>query len=198
MKHYPKTITTLLHHLKKLPSVGQKTALRYAFEILSWRKSEVNSLLKTLQDLETLKKCISCGYLHDHTECPLCDRKSRDFKKLCIVGSLKDIFTIEGTKIYHGTYFILTNLLSPLDELQIEKEEINKIIARIKNERVSEVIMALEPTIQGDATTLFLSEEFRDLPIKLSRLALGIPVGTSLEYVDDGTLHQAFSYRQSL
>ena len=198
MKHYPKAINTLLHHLRKLPSVGQKTAIRYAFEILSFSAKEMKNLQVALQDLQTLKKCSTCGYLHDQNPCPLCDKERRDFSKLCIVGSLKDIFTIEGTKIYQGTYFILSNLLSPLDELQIEQKEIQKIIQRIKDESVLEVILALEPTIQGDATTLFLSEEFKNLSIKISRLALGLPVGSSLEYVDNGTLHQAFSHRQSL
>lgn len=198
MKHYPKTITTLINHLKKLPSVGQKTALRYVFDILKWTPLQIQNFQKTLQELETLNKCTGCGFIFDQTLCPLCDKEARDLKKLCIVGSLKDIFTIEETKVYHGTYFILSNLLSPLDELEIKKSELQKLKNRIKAERVHEIIMALEPTIEGDATTLFLVEELKEFDIKTSRLALGIPVGSSLEYVDNGTLHQAFSYRQQL
>lgn len=198
MIKYPKNILTLIAYLKKLPGIGTKTAERFSFEMIKWKESDLESLgnlLSTLKD--NLKKCPKCGCLQDDGSCQFCDREKRDTDIMCLIASPKDAYSIEDTSSYEGLYHVLDNLLSPIEGFHIDEEIIKKIENRISENNVKEIIIALDSTLEGDATSLFLKNRLKNLNLKISRLAFGMPVGSSLEYIDGGTLAKAFVGRQN-
>lgn len=198
MIKYPKNILTLIAYLKKLPGIGTKTAERFSFEIIKWKHSDLaalGNLLLTLKD--NLKKCPECGCLKDDTSCQFCNKEKRDTDIMCIIASPKDAYSIEDTSSYDGLYHVLDNLLSPIEGFHIDEEIIKKIEARISENNIKEIIIALDSTLEGDATSLFLKSRLKNLNLKISRLAFGMPVGSSLEYIDGGTLAKAFVGRQN-
>ena len=193
MAKFPSPIQKLILQLRKLPGVGAKTAERYAFEILSWEKASLNLLSDTLQSIQTqIQACPNCFCLKGEAECEFCDPKLRDPTLLCIVSSAKDIYPIEETRIFKGMYHVLGGMLSPLHGYNMEKFDIEKIKKRIQELEVTDIVLALDSTLEGDATSLFLKEEIQHCNVKISRLAFGLPLGSSLEYVDPGTLTRAF------
>jgi recombination protein RecR len=191
--HYPKPIRELIAALKALPGVGPKTAERYAFHLLGWSEAQIQELAKRLITVRTaLSSCSHCGCLLDQPECLFCDRES---DLLCVVASAKDVFSIEATGLHRGLYHVLGGLLSPLDGRGPAHLAIGTLKARLKTLRVTEVILALDSTVEGDATALFLKEELAAPQRRVSRLAHGLPLGSPLEYIDGGTLARAFSGR---
>lgn len=198
MIKYPKNIFTLIAYLKKLPGIGSKTAERFSFEIIKWKNSELSALGNLLLTLkEDLKKCTECGCLKDDAACQFCEKEKRDTDVMCIIASPKDAYSIEGTSSYHGLYHVIENLLSPIDGFYIDEEIIKKIENRISENNIKEIIIALDSTLEGDATSLFLKNRLKNQNLKISRLAFGMPVGSSLEYIDGGTLVKAFIGRQN-
>lgn len=194
---YPKDLIKLIAYLRKLSGVGAKTAQRYAFELLKWNDQELNDLSVTLRDLKrNIKQCPTCGCLISDENCYFCNVEQRDISKICIVSGFKDVCLIESTKSYSGLYHIIDSLISPIDGKEIEIEKIENLKKRITTHRIKEVIIALDSTIEGDATSLFLKEELKSFNINISRLAFGLPMGTSLDYIDGGTLTQALVGRQ--
>ena len=168
---YPKDLLKLMHYLKKLSGVGSKTAERFAFELLQWEDFElddVGNLFKTLK--KTILHCDTCGCLIAQESCKFCDSSLRDSKKMCIVSSFRDVFLLEKTKTYNGFYHILETLLSPIDGKEIDEENIFRLKKRIEKYKISEVIIALDSTIEGDATSLYIKEELLDYKIDVSRL----------------------------
>jgi recombination protein RecR len=193
MAKFPIPIQKFITQLRKLPGVGAKTAERYAFEMLSWEPEAIHLFSKALQSLqEEIQTCPHCFCLKGDTECEFCNPAKRDPTLLCIVSFSKDIYPIEETRIFRGMYHVLGSVLSPLHGYNAEQIDINKIKSRIQTHNVTDVILALDSTIEGDATSLFLKEELQTFPINISRLAFGIPLGSSLDYVDSGTLTRAF------
>lgn len=196
MASYPKPLFQLIQLLKKLPGVGQKTAERYAFQMLDWKLSELKLLglhISQLKDLIT--QCEQCGTLKE-SACNFCNKESRRTGSLCIVSNPKDVFAIEDTKIFSGLYYVLPTILNPFDG-EFEKQiDFKSIIEYIKKNSIKEVILAIESTLEGDATALFLKEELTSLGLSMSRLAYGIPLGSTLEYIDGGTLSKALTGRQ--
>lgn len=196
MKEYPAPLETLISHFQKLPGVGRRTAERFAFKILSWKEGELSlfaSHLHTLQ--ESLSSCPQCGALISK-ECPFCLSPLRDRSRLCLVATPKDIFALEKTGQYKGLYHVLGALLSPIDGIHPAALNLEKLQQRLKEEPIQEVIIALDSTLEGDMTSLFLKEELKHL--QLTRLAFGMPMGSSIDYVDESTLSQAFNGRQLL
>lgn len=196
---YPKPLNTLISNLQKLPGVGKKTAERYSFDIISWSEKDINTFADHLTLLKkSLSNCSTCHALLDtsqNTNCKYCDCTKRDSKQLCILSSQKDLFSIEATHMYLGMYHILDGLLSPLNNFSPKDLDLSTLKNRIKNFNIKEIILALDSTIEGDATSLFLKNEFENLNVKISRLALGMPIGSSLDFVDEGTLSKALSER---
>ncbi len=193
MAKFPIPIQKLILQLKKLPGVGSKTAERYVFEMLSWDPSTLEQLSEGLKSVRTqIQSCPKCSCLKAETECEFCDPFKRDPTALCIVSSAKDIYPIEETRIFKGMYHVLGGMLSPLHGYNTEKFDIKKIKERIDSLGVTDVVLALDSTLEGDATSLFLKEELSQCNVRISRLAFGIPLGSSLEYVDSGTLTRAF------
>lgn len=199
MRAYPRPLETLIHHLKRLPGVGQKTAERYAFHLLKSEAKEVSSFASSLATIkEEIKSCSECGCFMHEGKCPYCERGGRLSTSLCIVSSIKDVFVIEETHIFQGLYHVIPKLLSPLDGHYEEQIEIGKIKMRIDKWHIKEVIIAIDSTLEGDATSLYIKQELSHYPLKISRLALGMPLGSSLDFVDEGTLSRAFLGRQPL
>jgi recombination protein RecR len=195
---YPKDLLKLISYLKKLSGVGSKTAQRFAFELLKWQESELKDLSEVFKDLKkNIVYCDTCGCLISEDTCYFCSSSFRDPSKICIVSNFKEVFLIENTKTYSGLYHIIDTLISPIDDKEIDLKNIEKLKKRIRINNIKEVIIALDSTIEGDATSLFLKEELKEFSINISRLAFGLPMGTSLDYIDGGTLTQALIGRQT-
>lgn len=197
MSNYPQPLLRLISLLKKFPGVGQRTAERFAFALLDWKETDLSTLSALLGTLkQEITSCPECGALTAEAHCPFCDLAKRDRSKLCIVASAKEIYAIEETRSYRGLYHVLGHLLSPLEGRFAHGLNLDKLKKRIKSLEVSEVIIAIDSTIEGDATSLFLKEELDKEGIFSSRLAFGLPMGSSLDYVDGGTLARAFAGRR--
>lgn len=182
--------------LRCLPGVGNRTAQRYAFHLLdlpSKHLKELGSLILHLK--ETMSTCSTCGAVSDSTGCLFCNDKTRDTATLSVVGTAKDIFTIEMTKEYRGLYHVLGGLISPLDGSPPESLAFSSLIQRVSQGTIKEVILSLDSSVEGDATSLFLREKLLPYPVTVTRLAFGIPVGSSLDFVDQGSLAKAYSAR---
>lgn len=197
MALYPKILLTLIEQLKKLPGVGRKTAERFAFKLLEWPERDQKHLAETLSLLHSsIEKCSECGCFKEKHLCSFCNRPMPSHM-LCVIASPKDAYSIEQTRIYHGYYHVLGCLLSPLDGKTPQHLNLELIKERITKLQIQEMILALDSTLEGDTTALYLHEYFHKLGLKVTKLALGLPVGSSLDFIDEGTLSQAFSGRQS-
>ncbi len=193
---YPEDLTHLIAHLKKLPGVGSRTAERFAFELLSWPEEHLTLLGDLLKEiLHKVPSCSECGCLKNGETCRFCSEE-RNTNSLCIISSARDAYSIEETRSYRGLYHVIEHLLSPLDGRHANQLRTDKIEERIAKHNITEVIIAFDSTLEGDTTALYLKQQLAKLPISLSRLAFGIPVGSSLEYIDSGTLARAFVGRQ--
>lgn len=198
MTSYPKPLFQLIQSLKKLPGVGQKTAERYAFQLLEWKTSDLKLFTFLLNQLkESLSFCKECGCLQE-IRCDYCLDPNRQNGILCIVSNSKDVFSINETKSFYGLFHVLPNLLNPFDADFDKDIYLKEIVDRIKKHKITEIILALESTLEGDATALFLKEQLSYLGVTLSRLAFGIPIGSTLEYIDGGTLSRALIGRQPI
>lgn len=197
MFQVPPELLSLISHLKKLPGVGGRTAERFAFEFLSWPKEDLVALSETLRTLhDKISPCSTCGCLTHLDTCSFCTSTNRDTSQLCILSSPKDAYAIEATKSYRGLYHVIEHLLSPLDGRHIAALRVDKIETRIQAHCIYEVIIAFDSTLEGDTTALYLKNQLSKLGIKISRLAFGLPLGSSLEYIDSGTLTRSLVGRQ--
>lgn len=194
---FPKELLSLIGHLKKLPGVGARTAERFAFELISWETGALEALGSTLASIkEKIPPCTQCGCLTDQGDCRFCN--NRDETKLCILASAKDAYAIEETAHYQGLYHVIEHLLSPLDGRHTTSIKLERIEKRIAEHNVSEIIIAFDSTLEGDTTALYLKNHLARLNISISRLAFGLPVGSSLEYIDGSTLARALRGRQTI
>lgn len=199
MNKYPKHLLSLIAQLQKLPGIGKRTAERFAFHLLEWDRDYLTTLADSLQTLqEKIPHCQQCGCLMDEVYCMFCESNKRDPALMCIIASPRDAYAIEETGNFLGFYHVLGTLLSPLAGHTPDQLNLPFLMERIKSIGITEVILALDSTLEGDATSLFLKEELHRNNIKVSRLALGLPVGSSLDFIDEGTLSQALSGRQAL
>jgi len=197
MLRYPKDLLTLIAHLKKLPGVGKKTAERYAFHLLGWDGKDLHEFAEGIATLkEKVQACLDCGCLMDGDRCTFCDQEKRDRSQMCIIASPRDVYAIEETGDYRGMYHVLGTLLSPLDGKTPKSLNLPLLMKRLEQFNTQEVILALDSTLEGDATSLYLKDLLVKQGVVVSRLALGMPLGSSLDFVDEGTLSQAFSGRQ--
>lgn len=203
----PNQIKILIAALQKFSGVGAKTAERMAYEMMSWTSEEKKKLSDAIIDLDkNVKRCEVCNILIEtrpaidsFKDCQPCSQLSyRDSKFLCIVSDPKDIVAIESSGEYRGFYHVLTGMISPLSGQYEDVVCMDAIKRRIQDQRVDEVILALDATLEGDATALYITEKLKQISVKISRLATGVPMGSSLSYLDGGTLAQALTYRNTL
>ncbi len=198
MSKYPSELLEIISYLKKLPGVGKKTAERYTFSLFNWSDKELKNLAQSIAFLkEKVTFCPDCFALQNNNKCQFCEDETRDHSLLCIVGSAKDIFAIEDTHVFRGAYHVIGSLLSPLDGVSPDQLNIPHLMERVKKLAVKEMIIGLDATLEGDATALYLKNLFQKEGINVSRLALGLPMGSSLDFVDGGTLSQALAGRRS-
>lgn len=193
---YPKHLLQLIESLKRLPGVGNKTAERFAFQMLDWTPQQLEQTSELIRDIpHKLKQCDQCGCLMGEKYCYFCVPARYQQGMMCIISSPKDVYAIEETHQFRGIYQVLGTLISPLEGKGPEMLPMKQIKERIQKHQVNEVVIALDSTLEGDTTSLYLKKELDPLSIAISRLALGLPMGSSLDYVDGGTLARAFSGR---
>ena len=194
--HYPTHLIKIIDSFKRLPGVGNRSAERFAFQLLDWKVDYLNEMAALLRELpHKLRRCDACGCLIGEESCPFCRTERAAVQTLCIVASSRDVFAIEQTGEFRGLYHVLGALLSPLDGIGPDKLPVRKIKERIAQHQIKEIVMALDATLEGDATALYLKRELESEGIQISRLAFGLPIGSSLDYVDGGTLARALSAR---
>lgn len=193
---YPSHLSKLIQVLKKFPGVGNKSAERFAFHLLTWSEDHLKELGEVVSGIKkNLKHCPECGCLVDENHCPFCDLSRRDSQQMCVIATPREVFSLEQTHEYRGLYHVLGGVLSPLENRGPEHLTLNKLKQRIAALGVKEVVVALDSTLEGDATSLFLKQELLAHPVHISRLAFGLPIGSPLEYVDGGTLARALMGR---
>lgn len=193
---YPIHLLKVIEMLKRLPGVGSKSAERFAFQLIDWRPERLQEFADVIGQIpHKLRHCEQCGCIKGEDVCRLCDESRNRFGVICVVAAPKDVFAIEATREYQGLYHVLGQLLSPMEGKGAESLSLPQLRSRIQNLQIREMIIALDSTVEGDATAFYIKNEFRELPLKISRLAFGLPMGSSLEYVDGGTLARAFSGR---
>jgi recombination protein RecR len=197
---YPETFERLVSCFSKFQGIGRKTAERLVFDLVTrWEPEAVHEFAQALSDLPaSITICPECRTHIEALPCPFCSDYRRFEKALCIVATSKDAYSVESMGLFNGIFYVLGGLLSPLNDNGVEGMDIEKLKNFISSNIITEVILALDSSLEGDATVSFLRNELQDLHIKISRLAAGVPVGASLELVDRGTLRRAFSGRQQL
>ena len=199
MEQYAIPIANLIEQLSKLPGIGRKTAQRLAFFILEMDDLEVEKLSKSIIDAkENIKLCSICCNLTDIDPCQICQNTQRDKSIICVVEGAKDIIAMERTREYKGEYHVLHGVISPMDNIGPNDIKIKDLLARLSDGVVKEIILATNPTVEGEATALYLSKLIKPLGVKVTRIAHGIPVGGDLEYFDVVTLSKAMENRREL
>ena len=189
----------LIEQFERLPGVGRKSAQRLAFHILDMPKEKALEFAACIVDArEKMKKCRCCQNLTDQELCSICSQQGRDQATICVVEDPRDILAFERTKEYSGLYHVLHGLISPMDGIGPEQLYIKELLGRIQKGGVEEVIMATNPTVEGEATATYLARLLKPLGIKVTRLAYGIPVGGNLEYADEVTLYRALEGRREI
>jgi recombination protein RecR len=196
--HYPAHLVKIIDSFKRLPGVGNRSAERFAFQLLDWKVDYLNEMAALLRELpHKLRQCSDCGCLIGEENCPFCKPERAAQQALCIIASSRDVFAIEQTGEFKGIYHVLGALLSPLDGIGPERLPIAKLKERIAQHQIREVVVALDATLEGDATALYLKRELEVPGLHISRLAFGLPIGSALDYVDGGTLARALSARST-
>ena len=194
--NYPKTIQTLIECFKKLPGIGEKTAERLSLHTLQMDEEVLNIFSESLLNVQKkIKRCKKCNHLTEEDICDICKDKTRDFKTICVVEDPKNIITIEKIGKYNGVYFVLNGLISPIDGITPEDILLDKLVDRINNEKIKEVILAVKPSIEGETTTLYISRVLSGMDVKVTKIAHGVPLGAEMEYVDLMTLETALDNR---
>lgn len=197
MKNFILPIEKLIAEFCKLPSVGRKTATRYAYSIINAKPEDVQNFASAMLEAKRLVKyCDVCGNFSDSNICEVCKKANRNL--VCVVAEPKDILALEKVRDYSGTYHVLHGLLSPMEGKTAEDIRIKELLARISNDNVKEVIMATPPTVEGEATAIYISKLLKPLGVKVTRIAQGVSMGTELEYVDEVTLGKAINERREI
>ena len=196
--NFPETVEKLIKSFAKLPGIGKKSAERFVFYLLD-KKEAVPQLAKAISDLgEKIHQCSICGNIAEGEQCPVCRDERRDPHSVCVVENFKDLYAIEASGGYRGQYHVLMGLISPLEGIGPDKLRINELVERVKKGKIKEVILAMSSGTEGDTTCLYLADALKSLPVKVSRLASGIPVGGDIEHADGTTLARAIEGRHNL
>lgn len=196
---YPKSIAALIEQFQKFPSVGPKSAQRMAFYLLKMPKIEVEKFAQSIiYAKENTFACDVCFNMSSTNPCEICQSTSRDKSTICVVSETKDLIAIEKTSEFLGLYHVLQGLISPIDGIGAEDIRIKELLHRVANEDVKEIILALSPSVEGEATSLYLNKLMKPFGIKITRIAFGLPVGADLEYADEITLARAIEGRREI
>lgn len=196
---YPTTISNLIECFKKLPGIGEKTAERLALSILDMDQDMIDLFSQSLNDSKIkIIRCKKCNNLSENELCEICKNKNRNNKVLCVVEEPKNVILFEKLNIFDGYYHVLDGLISPIDGINPEDLNISSLIERVKEEKISEIILALKPSIEGETTSLYISKILEKENIKITKIAYGIPIGAEIDYVDSLTLEMALENRMDI
>ena len=199
MEYYSNSIAKLIEEFEKLPGIGHKSAQRLAFHILNLSQEETDEFTNAINTAKsTIHYCSICSNLADTDPCPICSNPKRDPSTICVVSDVKDVIAMEKTHEFKGMYHILHGVISPINGIGPNDIKIKELLGRLNDNVVNEVILATNPTVEGEATAMYISKLIKPLGIKVSRIAHGIPVGGDLEYTDEVTLTLAMNGRREM
>ena len=194
---YPDSLKNLIESFKYLPSVGEKTAERFAFSIFDLDDEQIELFKESLMDVkEKVHPCSVCNVLTEDEKCSICSDSNRESNILCVVEDVKSVFLFEKLGMFKGKYHVLNGLISPLEGINPEDIGLDKLIDRIHNEKFDEIIFAFKPSIEGETTSLYIKKILDGLDIKITKIANGVPIGADMEYVDSLTLERALADRK--
>lgn len=196
---YTKPLARLIEELEKLPGIGPKSAQRLAFHLIKQSTQSVQNLATALVEAKAqIKFCSVCSNLSADDPCDICRSPNRDPATICLVAEPKDLVALERTREYKGGYHVLGGLISPLDGVGPEQLKIKELLVRLQSGEVSEIILALNPSVEGEATTLYLGRLLKPMGVRVTRIAFGLPIGGDLEYADEMTLVKALEGRRDI
>ncbi|MBQ1995240.1 MAG: recombination protein RecR [Clostridia bacterium] len=193
------TLQRLIEQFERLPGIGHKSAQRLAFHVLNMKKEDAEAFSKIILEAhEKIKKCSCCCNLAEEELCPICKSSKRDSSVVCVVEDPRDVMAFERTHEFEGTYHVLHGVISPMNGIGPEDITIKELLARMGDGKIQEVIMATNPTVEGEATAMYISRLLKPMGVSVSRLAYGVPVGADLEYADEVTLTRALEGRRMI
>lgn len=199
MEQYALPIANLIEQLSKLPGIGRKTAQRLAFFILEMENIEAEKLSKSIMNAkEKIRLCSVCCNLTEVDPCQICTDSRRDKSIICVVEGAKDVLAMERSREYNSQYHILHGVISPMDNVGPNDIKVKELLTRLSDDTITEIIIATNPTVEGEATALYLSKLIKPLGIKVTRIAHGIPVGGDLDYFDEVTISKAMENRREI
>jgi len=198
MPSLPATIESLIHELTRLPGIGRRGAERIVTFLLDHPPEQAGALAKALEQLQSIHPCENCGNWAESARCSICEDPRRDAHQVCVVERPPDILAFEQSAAFRGRYHVLGGTLSPLHGVTPEELNIDKLERRVRDEEIKEVIVATSPTVEGDATALYLARRLAPLGVEVARIGVGVPLGASLGYADAGTLKLALEGRRRL
>lgn len=199
MSSYSPSIEKLIESFEKLPSIGHKTAIRLAFHMLDMSPEETDEFISSIKEAkQKLKYCSTCFNIADTDPCPICSNPKRDQSTICVVEDVRDIMAMERTHEYKGVYHVLHGTISPMNGIGPDEIKIKELLDRIRDNDIKEVIIATNPRVEGEATSIYISKLIKAFNIKVTRIAHGIPVGGDLEYTDEITLMKAMEGRREI
>ena len=196
---YPGSIRNLIECLKDLPGIGEKSAERLAYAVVGFDKDKLDNFANSIISIkENIKKCPVCGCLTDMDKCYICSYNIRDSATIFVVEKSKDIILFEKMGTYNGKYHVLDGLISPMDGVNPEDINLSSLVKRVQEDNVEEVIVVLKPSIEGETTMQYIKKILSKYNIKVSKIPIGIPMGTDIEYIDTMTLEMAFEDRKDV
>src|SRR5687768_12856402 len=199
MSDYAEPIAKLIEEFRKLPGIGQKTAQRLAYSLLRRSREDAEALSSAILDVkDKIRYCSRCNNFSDLDPCNYCASPHRTPATICVVEEPKDILSIEKTREYHGQYHVLHGVLSPINGIGPDDLKLKNLLERLKEGNVVEIIIATNPNIEGEATAMYMSKLIKPLGVKVSRIALGVPVGSDLEFADEVTMSKSLEGRREL
>ena len=199
MPDFAEPLTRLIQEFKRLPGIGQKSAQRLAFHVLRSSQEDADRLVAAVQDVKTkLGLCEVCNNISDGEQCPFCRDTNRDRSVLCVVEEPHDILPIETTRQFQGLYHVLHGAISPLRGIGPDQLRIQNLLTRLESDEVREIILATNPNVEGEATAAYLSRLLKPLGVKVTRIGMGIPVGSDLEFADEVTMIKSLENRREL
>ncbi len=197
MSSFPNSVQRLIDRFSRFPGIGKKTAQRMAFNVMKSDEIEAAELAESIMKVKTkIRFCTICGGITENDPCNICIDPKRSQDMICVVEDPQDIFVFERSSSFRGVYHVLGGMLSPLDGIGPDDLSLNKLIDRVKDN--TEIILATNPSVEGDTTALYINKLFSERDVKITRLARGIPVGSAIEYTDEATLTRALEGRTSL
>ncbi|UCG06777.1 MAG: recombination protein RecR [Desulfobacterales bacterium] len=199
MTHYPASILNLIKHISKLPGIGEKTAERLALHILRSPRKDAHQLAQSIVEVkDKVRSCSKCYGLSDSDLCKICSDPTRDRSLVCVVEQPADMVAVEKSGAFRGLYHILSGVLSPMDGIGPDDIRIRELITKVEDHQVKEVVLATGTNVEGESTAVFIAQRLQKYPVKVTRIASGVPIGGDLKYVDQVTLKKAMETRHDV